>query len=103
VSTTKRRPRASDPDVIAARLDRAQRVFGPKVTDADLIARTHRPAEYAAAHGERCYSVVWPDDVGSTPFFAIAAPTLADARRFASEYGVRFLGGARPLDVRWSR
>lgn len=81
----------------------ARKVIGTEVSDQELQARFYRPGENAHRYGEKVYSVVFPDASGASPFTSVRATTYDNAMVYAREYGMRFLNGALPIDLRWCR
>lgn len=73
---------------------------GEVITDHRLMTVTgHAAIGEAEREGRRVYVALWAD--GDRTFFAVAS--AEHARTYASEYGIRFRGGDRPLSVRWNR
>jgi hypothetical protein len=64
------------------------------ISDLQLITAAHPTTK-----SPRRYLAVYLD--GRTVGFAVQ--NLTEAKRYASEYGIRFLGGSRVAAVKWLR
>ena len=71
-----------------------------RITDHRLMEVTgYRALRDAHDAGRRLYVALWDD--GDRTHFAVAS--AAHAKVYASEWGIRFRNGDRPISVKWER